>query len=163
MACSVLVFGCLQFNAAAAQGQRPTPAELASSSLPNWVREQWSDSALQGRFVFLLRLNPFVITGDFDGDGRTDVAIAVQSRSTQKEGIVILSRTRRPTVLGAGTAFSNGGDTFTWLDGWHPGEPGSDLGPAARSRYAIYVEHFDSASAWIYWDGHRYRWRQLAD
>jgi hypothetical protein len=143
--------------------QQPTPSDVAITSLPHWALGIWNDSALQSRFDLFLALNPFIVSGDFDGDNRLDVAIAVRARSSGKRGIIVLSRARPPIVLGAGTAFGNGGDDFFWLDAWQTEELGADRPPAARSRFAIYVEKMESASAWIYWDGRQFRWHQLGD
>jgi len=141
--------------------QQPSPQELATASLPPWAASALHDSSL-ARLALSLTVNPYVLSGDFDGDGRLDVAVLVRERTSRKLGIVILSRARRPVVLGAGISFVNGGDDFRWLDAWHPEETRGIVG-AARSRIGILVEHLESASAMIYWDGRRFRWHQLSD
>lgn len=145
----------------AAQG--PDLPVAATSSLPPWAAASLGEREIRDRLDLLMTRNPFVVTGDFDGDGRLDVAVAVRDRASGKRGILILSRARRPVLLGAGTAFGNGGDDFDWLDAWRTDELGADRPPAARGRFAIHVEKMDAASAWIYWDGRRYRWHQLGD
>jgi len=146
----------------AAQG--PSPADLALASLPPWAAQALSDPLVKGRVVLHLGTNPFFISGDFDGDNRVDVAIAVRAEGSAKRGILFVSRARRPIVLGAGlNSIGNGGDDLSWLDVWRPEELPAGKLLAARSRFVIHVEKLESASAWIYWDGQRFRWHQLGD
>jgi hypothetical protein len=51
-----------------------------SSSLPPEVHAAFSTGELGKKYVFSSRLNPFFVQGDFDGDGRLDTAVLIQSR-----------------------------------------------------------------------------------
>ncbi len=140
----------------AAHAQEASPDWIARMSLPRWVEDALGPRLEDGRYRLGLRLNPYFQIGDFDADGRLDAAVFVRDGATGKEGILMLRRgSRQPTVLGAGHAFANGGDDFTWLDIWRvePGTRGDQL----------YVEKSESASGAIAWDGRGYRWTQLGD
>jgi hypothetical protein len=62
-------------------------------------------------------VNPFYLRGDFDGDGKIDLAVLVDQRSTGKSGIAIIHGVRsKVTILGAGVGIGSGGDDFEWMD-----------------------------------------------
>ena len=113
------------------------------------------------------RVKPFYLRGDFNGDGKTDVAALIKQRSTGKCGIAITSGgTEKVTILGAGTSIGNGGDDFEWMDSW---EICSRDRPARRTSVpklhgdALLVSKSETASALIYWNGKRYVWLQEGD
>lgn len=53
-----------------------------------------------------MRVNPYYIGGDFDGDGFTDVAVQVNSVTRQRKGILICLAKRDSFLLGAGNPLS---------------------------------------------------------
>ena len=116
------------------------------------------------------RINPSYLEGDFNGDGKMDVAVLVKERSTGKLGIAIVhGTTGKVTILGAGIGIGNGGDDFEWMDSWHVysktrAAHASDKTSVPRLRGdALLVEKSEAASALIYWNGKRYVWSQQGD
>ena len=113
-------------------------------------------------------MNPFYLRGDFNGDGKIDVADLVKQRSTGKIGIAIINgATNKVTILGAGTAIGNGGDDFEWMDSWEIYSKADRIAsgtsvPKLRGD-ALLVSKSEAASALIYWNGKRYIWRQQGD
>ena len=108
---------------------------------------------------------PPYLDGDFDGDGVRDAAVLVEHRATGKMGVAIVgSRTRRVTILGAGSG-SAGPEDLSWIDRWdvfHKGvtydltiqdRPGIQLGADA-----LWVGRQDSLSAFYVWTGANYVW-----
>ena len=90
----------------ASLAQEAPTERLARMSLPRWVDSVVGPLLLQGKYGLGLRLNPFFQTGDFDGDGRADVAVFVLDSARGKEGILMLRRSSpQPLVLGGGRAF----------------------------------------------------------
>ena len=112
-------------------------------------------------------MNPFYLRGDFNGDGKIDVAVLVKQRSTGKSGIAIVhSGTSKVTILGAGTAIGNGGDDFDWMDSWEiysKDRVASKTSVPKLHGDALLVSKSEAASALIYWNGKRYVWLQQGD
>ncbi len=142
----------------------------AASSIPPHVMAAFAKSPLSDKYAFSTHINPFYVQGDFNGDGKLDTAILIKQKATGKSGIAIVhggSTTVR--VLGAGRAFSNGGDNFSWLDAWYSyakgkvGQGAEEGVPPKLIGDAIMVIKTESASALVYWAGTQYRWYQQGD
>jgi hypothetical protein len=135
--------------------------------IPEAIRKAIANGVLAKEYELSFRLKPFHQRGDFNGDGKIDVAVLVKQRSTGKTGIAIISgATNKVTVLGAGTAIGNGGDDFEWMDSWemYPRDrmaSGTSV-PKLRGD-ALVVSKSEAASALIYWNGKRYVWLQQGD
>jgi hypothetical protein len=138
--------------------------------IPRWVIDLFSAKALNAQYEFASVLNPLFLTGDFNGDGKVDVAVLVKQRAAGKLGIAIFhGATHKVAFLGAGTPIGNGGDDFAWMDSWQvyskaraahaEGETGT---PRLRGD-AVLLSKMEAASALIYWNGKRYLWLQRGD
>jgi hypothetical protein len=149
----------------------PAPDAVAQlDDIPATVKRAITDGPLAKKYDLSFRVNPSYLRGDFNGDGKSDVAVLVKQRSTGKLGIAIVhDTTNKVTVLGAGSGIGNGGDDFEWMDSWEvyskdrvareAGETGS---PRVRGD-ALLVSKNEAASALIYWNGKRYIWLQQGD
>ena len=156
-----LPFACLVGGAAA-------QVVGTSAALPAWAEPAWQALAASQGLALRDRLDPSMQPGDFDGDGRADLAILFVHVASRKEGIAFLFQARPARVVGAGRAFGNGGDDFAWIDAWRvESRDKARGGRAARAlRLAgdgLVVEKESSASALIYLDSGRPRWRQYGD
>jgi hypothetical protein len=111
-----------------------------------------------------LGLNPYYVRGQFDGDSLVDVAVQIIEKASGKRGIAIIHAADSSVhVLGAGVAFGNGGDDFSWLWVWRP-EPRKerpDITPSGVE--LLYVEKPESAGGMIWWNGSSYVWTQHGD
>ena len=155
------LWACL-VGAAAAQVV-PAPARL-----PAWAEPAWQALAARQGLALRNRLDPSMQAGDFDGDGRADLAVLVMRIASGKEGIAFLFRARPALIVGAGDGFGNGGDDFSWIDAWHlEARSKARRGRAGRvlrlDGDGLVVEKESSASALIYLDSGRPRWRQYGD
>jgi hypothetical protein len=138
--------------------------------IPEVIKRAITTSSLARNYDLSFRINPFYLRGDFNGDGKIDVAALVKQRSTGKLGIAILDGDAdKPTILGAGTAIGNGGDDFEWMDSWQVYskdrvalEGGEKSLPHLRGD-ALLVSKSEAASALIYWNGKHYVWLQQGD
>jgi hypothetical protein len=162
MALRLILLACITLaTGTQAQG---VDRRYADWNLPRWARETLYNTDFQQRYDFFYDLNPYYQRGDFDGDGRLDLAIQIVTKSTRKRGIAIIHYADRSVhVLGAGQPLGNGGDDFSWLGVWRVESPEhlrQRLGP---TREALYVAKLESASGWIVWDGRQYMWIQGAD
>ncbi|HMV00761.1 MAG TPA: hypothetical protein PKD04_06735 [Rhodocyclaceae bacterium] len=161
--CSLAATGAL------ATGEDDIPfAQL--ESIPPHVRSALTGQTSLREFSYSNRLNPFIVQGDFDGDGRPDAAILIRRKDNGKTGIAVFhSGSKTIHILGAGRPVGNGGDDFSWMDAWYVYgkglvERGAQPGSPPRLRGdALMVIKTESASGLIYWSGTGYRWYQQGD
>lgn len=145
---------------------QPLPLEV---QLPDWAARKWERAAKASSLVLSGRLNPFLQRGDFDGDGRADLALFVQSTSSGKYGIAIIHAGDRPaTLLFAGRSLGNGGDSLDWVDIWNVQSKGSWQDRARGGRYRLPLDTLQlvkesSASALLVFENGRFHWRQQGD
>jgi hypothetical protein len=149
-----------------AASQTPTAAAQAND-LPEVVERVVKHGTLSTRYEISLQVKPPYLQGDFNGDGKIDVAILVKQRSTGKLGIAIVhGATDKITILGAGVSIGNGGDDFEWMDTWEIRSKGGKSAGANVPKLhgdALLVGKSEAASALIYWNGKRYVWLQQSD
>ena len=106
--------------------------------------------------------------GDFNGDGRADLALLVAHTGSKKEGIAFLLQGGKPLVIGAGIDFGNGGDDFSWMDLCYVEDRGAKNGnykgqSVSLPSDALVVAKESSASALIYLRKEKLQWRQYGD
>jgi len=151
-----------------AVAQEPSWAE--TQSIPKWASEAFRKPEFTKDYLLSARLNPFLLQGDFNGDGKLDLAILISRRGSEAQGIAILfAGATHPEVIGAGHAIANGGDDLSWMNAWSVFSKGTvprgaDKAASPQLRGdALLVEKLESASAIVYWDGAAYRWYQQGD
>jgi hypothetical protein len=163
----------LPFWVAVAEPGNPTESQTPDAQLPlvpEPVEKVIVHGPLAKKYEVAFSINPFYLRGDFNRDGKIDVAVLVKQRSTGKSGIAIVhGGTSKVTILGAGTAVGNGGDDFEWMDTWQVYSkirvaPGGDVTNVPHLRRdALLVGKSEAASALIHWNGKRYVWSQQGD
>ena len=147
-----------------------SPSPGAIRDVPDAVKKALTNGSPANKYDLFFRINPSYLEGDFNGDGKMDVAVLVKERATGKLGIAIVhGTTGKVTILGAGIGIGNGGDDFEWMDSWQ----GYSKTRAAHASCetsvprlrgdALLVEKSEAASALIYWNGKRYVWSQQGD
>jgi FG-GAP repeat len=117
-------------------------------------------------YIVNRKLDAYVLGGDFDGDGKPDLAVAVV-RGGQQGIAICRSGAATPVVLGAGTAFNDMAnlDFTAWR--LHPQKVRVARGfgggrPPVLTGDALLLE-WESASALVYWNGRRFAWYQQGD
>ena len=163
----------IPFAIAVAEPANPAESENPDPQLhhiPELVEKVIVHGSLAKKYEIAFRLNPFCLRGDFNGDGKIDVAVLVKQRSTGRLGIAIVhGGTSKVSILGAGTAIGNGGDDFEWMDTWQvysktlAPSGGDGTNTSHLRRDALLVGKSEAASALIYWNGKRYVWLQQGD
>lgn len=149
--------------ASSVAAREPTWQEL--QNLPPWAVTIFGEPRFGSTYALTTRINPYFLQGDFNGDGRLDVAVLVEQKRTMQQGIAILhAGSTTPIVVGAGREIGNGGANFDWMDAWsiEARDIRGKSAPTLRGD-ALLVQKLESAGGLIYWDGAAYRWRQQGD
>jgi hypothetical protein len=146
----------------------PAPDETGQPhDIPEAINRAIANGSLAKDYELSFRVKPFYQRGDFNGDGKIDMAVLVKQRSSGKLGIAIIHGvSNKLTVLGAGNAIGNGGDDFEWMDSWKIYSKDRMASGASASKAhgdALLVSKSEAASALIYWNGKRYVWLQQGD
>jgi hypothetical protein len=145
----------------------PAPDETGQPhDIPEVINGAIANGSLAKDYELSFRVKPFYQRGDFNGDGKIDVAVLVKQRSSGKLGIAIIHGvTNKVTILGAGTAIGNGGDDFDWMDSWESCSKDRVASGDVPKLHgdALLVSKSEAASGLIYWNGKRYVWLQQGD
>lgn len=151
-------------------GQEQGSYKAESGKIPDLATKLFKKTGFDRQYDFSSHLKPSYLTGDFDGDGKPDVAILVKQRNSEKIGIAVChSSTNKVFFIGAGVNVGNGGDNFDWMDHWSVTPKAvarKKLGAAKAATLkgdGLFVEKSESASALVYWNGRRYVWYQMGD
>ena len=142
-------------------------------NLPDDVLKEFELGPFADTYRVSFRLQPPYLRGDFDGDGKPDYAIPIESISDHLKGIGIwLSTQRKIFVLGAGQPFAFGSSVEKDLNAiymWevHEKKPvtqraGAGLPPKLLGD-ALAVRKTGGASGLIYWDGKNFTWYEQGE
>jgi hypothetical protein len=144
--------------------------QVQRQNIPQWVVELFSAKKLDTDYDFALSLNPPYLRGDFNGDGKPDIAVLVKNKRSGKLGIAFCHGAKAEVfIVGAGKPLGSGGDDFNWVDTWmvqskrSPGKAEAASGRAKPTSKAVLVEKSDSGGGLIYWNGKKYCWKQQGD
>ena len=133
---------------------------LVTSAPPPESSIQWVEDVFRSKklpYELHSWIKPSYLIGDFNGDGRPDVAVLIREQTSGKRGIAIVhGGTNEVFILGAGKEIGNAGDDFEWMDEWR-------LEKRQANQDALIVGKSESAGAVIYWDGKKYRWQLQGD
>lgn len=151
------------------QQQPSAQARNYEKQLPFFVHDcADKNPRLQEQIRYFASHNPFFVRGDFDGDRKIDYAITVESRKTGKEGLLICFRDQKHTAVLLGLDADNPPPFWRLVD-WDvntPAEVARTTGHQGRpvgirpSGEAI-VMYWEDAVGFIYWDGGKFRWKQV--
>ena len=150
-------------------GAYSTAHSIASQvQLPSWAEQMWLTLSRSSNLQLSTRLNPCMWRGDFNGDGRADLALLVTHTGSKKEGIAFLLQGGNSLVVGAGTDFGNGGDDFSWMDLCYVEARGTKNGNYKGKSVnfqsdGLVVAKESSASALIYLRKGKLQWCQYGD
>ena len=138
-------------------------ANPVERALPTWLQRKVENAETLAGIAISTRLEAYFYRGDFDGDNTRDVAVFVKRQSDGKEGIAVLwGGGHAATLMGAGVAFGNGGDDFSWMTEWGVEIRGSHWGPYEKqwgpAREGIVVVRDRTETALIYFADGKPKW-----
>jgi len=109
-------------------------------------------------------INPFYLSGNFDGDGKLDFAVQVR-RGDSKGVLICLSSRKTPLLVGAGSSLVWPATQKWRFDAWSviPKESTAVSRPARAKHDAILLDIKEAANGLLYWDGTSLKWEQLSD
>jgi hypothetical protein len=94
-----------------------SPLIGVAQELPEWAEQRLS--AHETVFQINNSFNPIFYEADFDGDGKSDIAIAVKNKLRNDiSGIVFYLKSDTYFLAGAGNGFGNAGGDFSWVNEW---------------------------------------------
>lgn len=129
-------------------------------SIPSRVRTLFSEQKLDTQYAFSSHLNPFLLSGDFNGDGALDIAVLIEEKRSHKIGIAIVHpKPKTIAIIGAGKVFVND-DHLQWMDAWQVVP--KEATPSFKGDALLLIKT-ESASGLAYWDGKGYSWYQQGD
>jgi hypothetical protein len=117
--------------------------------------------------------NPYYLRGDFDGDGRTDYAVAVNGRTTRRNGVFVCSGQGKVFILGADQPlkppFSDMPDDNFFAPNWSVYSKAETraLGRFKSGDVPVLPRRilgetiamiWEDGIALIYWDGRAFKW-----
>jgi len=168
MARSAIIFVLVLLLSQLASAKRVAPRAIRD--VPDAVKKGLTNGLARKQYDLSFRIKPSYLEGDFNGDGKMDLAVLVNERATGKHGIAIVhGTTGRVIILGAGIGIGNGGDDFEWMDSWRVysetrvAHASGDINVPRFRGDALLVEKSEAASGLIYWNGKRYVWSKQGD
>jgi len=151
----------VMFLAASSSQQAAKQGDINAENIPDEVRTCLRTTAeieIDGG------INPFLISGDYDGDGFTDFAVQVKTKKDQRHGILVCFAKDVPVLVGAGgvTPWSKGQEDRWPFDSWFLARKGSKhLSIYPKIKFdALALVIADEGGGLLYWDGHKFRWQQ---
>ncbi|RNI31600.1 hypothetical protein EFB08_03535 [Rufibacter latericius] len=129
--------------------------------LPNVLLPAFEQNDLETEYTLNPNLNPFYLSGNFDGDGSTDYAVFLQSKRSQKPAIafVLGAVPTNPILMGEGEwpALKAFNKIAFWKATSHfPAGAGTVL-PGIKGGGIVLELNQPDEVRWIFWDGRNWQ------
>jgi hypothetical protein len=140
--------------------------------LPAQAKECLKRVEVKGSLEIRVTKKPYLLKGDFDGDSKSDYAIALGGPKTRRNGVLVCTAKKEAIILGADmpkdppfsdmpddnfvaprwkVAAKREADKLYNYDGDKPVKVASPKGDSIAMLW-------EDGTCLIYWDGSRYRW-----
>ena len=155
----IVAFRFLAVAVASAQQKPAAVAQINPYNVPDELRECKKSKP---DVEFNAGVNPFYISGDFDGDGFTDFAVQVKSRRRGYKGILFCFANGQSVLLGSGAPIVwHQDDPGKWpFDSWMLIRRGSKhLSIYPQMKFDVLaLVMADEGGGLLFWDGHKFQW-----
>jgi hypothetical protein len=162
MKISIPVFAVILVNSLLLAAQSPSPDQRGGVNPFNVPDELTECLRAEPQFQINRRMNPFYLSGDFDGDGITDFAVQVQSLKDQRQGVLFCFANGKRVVWGAGVQNNVLSKTARWpFDSWMLIRKGSkhlSIYPLIKVD-VIALIIADKGGGLLYWNGKQLVWQ----
>ncbi len=153
----LFVVVCLVFLLAPlghSESKATDPDVLALSSLPYSVVQRFIKSELSVPYAIGSQaVNPFYLTGDFDGDGQMDYALRLVSKTNkEKEENAVFFAQGAPRLLSKDLKEDYPGPAWYVLS-----KNDKEARPSKPKGDCIMMVRPESSSALVFWDGKRFQ------
>ena len=135
----------LKTKAVTQSDPRASPSPGAMRDLPEAVKKVLTNGSLGKEYDVSVRIDPFYLEGDFNKDGKIDVAVLIKQRSTGKLGIAIVhGTTGKVTILAPALSSAT---VATTSSEWIPGRFLRRVPPTLQVKQVSHV----SAATLFWW------------
>jgi hypothetical protein len=158
--CTAVVWAAVGNAAAQAPSDTGYKRFVARSSAPREFWKIFHGIGLGREYeVDVDHLNPYYLSGDFDGDGRYDYAVNLRHRQTRQRRLAVVRGSREVAWLDRDEQLR-----YPTLTAWfvHPryesleGGVGEVTPPPTLQGDAIIIMKVEASSSLIYWNGSRF-------
>lgn len=142
------------------------PVLVFAQDLPSWAKVKLNSAQDFQQSDFL---SPSFFESDFNGDGKSDIAVPVVNDG--KFGIAFFLKDDSVFVAGAGKSFGPGGNDFSWADEWEifdkektyriTFKENGDIDGEQEvmlDNPAISIRQSEGSGGLIYFDGNKFTW-----
>ena len=148
-----------------------SPSPTAIRDVPDAAKRALTNGSAGKKYEVSFRIGPFYLEGDFNGDGKMDIAVLVTERSTGKFGIADRSWHEWKDNNSRSRHWHRQRWRRLRMDGFLAGsrQNASSVHASGETSTtnlrgdALLVEKSEAANALIYWNGKRYIWSQQGD
>lgn len=117
---------------------------------PSWAYDQIKGTNFERMYDLRYASNPFLLNGDFDGDGQIDVAVAVEFRHSKRRiGVIIVHRS-------GGVYFVHGGGNWELYPKGNVGQGVDEEEPPKLLGDALLFVKPEATGSLTYWNGKEY-------
>jgi hypothetical protein len=144
-------------------GQPPAPDQNSGVNEFNVPDELRACLRTEPQLQINGRVNPFYLSGDFDGDGLSDFVVQVKNKPDEQRGVLFCFANGKRAVWGAGVPNSTlGKDGSLPFDSWMLIRQGSKhLAIYPRIKVdVIALIIAEEGGGLLYWDGKKLVWQQ---
>jgi hypothetical protein len=152
----ILFFSTIELTA-----QVDTNSWAKEKTIPLWAKQLFIYQKLDQQYEFTFPISPVFLSGDFDGDGITDIAIIVRDKKDNDRAIAIFNNGTHDVFILEATPGVIETDYYGSFDGWRLFSKNKKFQPNVKDPPklvgdGIFIDKIESGGALIYWNSNDY-------